>query len=74
MLTNFISDAANMIRPPAFGSAETSAQELNQTAVIRVNIRSISREVPSTRIYDRARKIYYRARMSHRLSRAAGSF
>lgn len=74
MLTNFISDAANMIHPPAFGTSETGAQEVKQTAAIRVNIRSVPREIPSTEIYDRARKIYCRARTSHRLSRAAAIF
>lgn len=72
MLTNFISDAANAISTPVFGSPETF--EANHKAAIRINIRSVPAEVPSINIYDRARQIYYRARKSHRLSRAAGIF
>lgn len=74
MLTNFISDAANIVHPPASRSTEARIADVKQGPAIRINIRSTRREIPSTGIYDRAREIYYRARTSHRLSRAAGIF
>ena len=74
MLTNFISDAANAVYNPAFSKPEKGNYEKAKNTAIRVNIRSVPVGLPSTEIYDRARKIFYRARYTGRLARAAGIF
>lgn len=74
MLTNFISEAAKTVYNPAFGQPEKGRRENADETAIKVNIRSVPVEVPSTEIYDRARKIFYRARKSGRLSRAGSIF
>jgi hypothetical protein len=74
MLTNFISDAANAVYSPAFSKPEKGNYEESSNTAIKVNIRSVPAEVPSTEIYDRARKIFYRARNTGRPTRAAGIF
>ena len=74
MLTNFISDAANAVYDPAFSRPEKGNYEDRINTAIKVNIRSVPTEVPATEIYDRARKIFYRARYTGRLTNAAGIF
>ena len=74
MLTNFISDAANAVRDPVFSTPEIGGFEERSDTMIKVNVKRVRAERPSTDIYDRARKIYYRARRTGTLSLSAGIF
>ena len=74
MLTNFISEAVNTNYRPAFGSIEKGPSESKRDPSIRINVRRPAVEFPPTDFYDRARKIYSRARTSGSLSIAAGIF
>ncbi|MEP7213627.1 MAG: hypothetical protein ABI791_11145 [Acidobacteriota bacterium] len=67
MLTNFISEAANAIYNPVVGRASFEAieSETDDPIIIR-NTRNESREARVTDIYDRARNIYFRAKLPTR--------
>jgi hypothetical protein len=74
MLTNFISEAAETMDRPVLISTDSETYETKQRPAIRINVRSIPTDLPPVNICDRARKIYFRARKSNRMSRAAGIF
>jgi len=74
MLTNFISEATKAISTPVFELERKEPLDIKTETAIRINVRSIPVEIGDTEILERARMIYFRAKRSHRLSRAAAIF
>jgi hypothetical protein len=74
MLTNFISEAAEVVYEPAISMPDRRGPEPTASTAIKVNVRSVPVEPPSTEIYYRAQKIFSRARRTGMMVRAGKIF